>query len=48
MLAHHQGQIWNAAQFAQAFGMSSMTMKRYLGILEGAGVMRVTGNPMAS
>ena len=41
MLAHHQGQIWNAAQFAQAFGMSSMTMKRYLGILEGAGVMRV-------
>lgn len=41
MLAHHQGQIWNASQFAQAFGMTSMTMQRYLGILEGAGVMRV-------
>lgn len=30
MLAHHQGQIWNAAQYAQAFGMSRVTMQRYL------------------
>jgi uncharacterized protein len=47
MLAHHHGQIWNASQFAQAFGMSSMSMQRYLGILESAGVIRVV-SPFAA
>jgi predicted AAA+ superfamily ATPase len=41
MLAHHHGQIWNASQFASAFGMSHTTMQRYLGFLEQAGVMRI-------
>jgi uncharacterized protein len=47
MLAHHHGQIWNASQFAQAFGMSSVSMHRYLGILESAGVIRIV-NPFAA
>lgn len=41
MLAHHQGQIWNASQFASAFGLSPPTMQHYLGILQDMGIVRV-------
>jgi uncharacterized protein len=35
MLAHTHGQTWNAAEAARAFGISEMTVRRYLEILEG-------------
>jgi len=41
MLAHIHGQIWNAAQLATSLGLSSMTMRRYLDILQGAYMVRV-------
>src|ERR1700733_15259745 len=33
MLAHYHGQIWNAAEFSRAFGMSSKVIRHYLDIL---------------
>lgn len=33
MLAHYHGQIWNAAEFSRAFGMSEKTVRHYLDIL---------------
>ncbi len=30
MLAHWHGQVWNAAEFARSFGVSEMTVRRYL------------------
>ena len=41
MLAHNQGQLWNAAALARNFGVSEMTVRRYLDHLEGALVVRV-------
>ena len=41
MLAHIHGRIWNAAQLATSLGLSSMTMRRYLDILQGAYMVRV-------
>jgi len=41
MLAHTHGQIWNAAQLAVSLGLSSMTVRRYLDILQGAFMIRV-------
>lgn len=41
MLAHTHGQIWNAAQLAVSLGISNMTARRYLDILQGAYMVRV-------
>ncbi len=41
MLAHTHGQIWNAAQLAVSLGLSNMTVRRYLDILQGAFMIRV-------
>ncbi len=41
MLAHAHGQIWNAAQLAASLGLSHMTARRYLDILNGAYMVRV-------
>ncbi len=41
MLAHAHGQIWNATQIAVSLGLSSMTARRYLDILNGAYMVRV-------
>ncbi|MCB9898678.1 MAG: ATP-binding protein [Planctomycetes bacterium] len=40
MLAHWHGQIWNASEFARAFGVSVPTIGRYLDQLEGTLVVR--------
>jgi len=41
MLAHYHGQIWNGAEFARSLGISEMTVRRYLDILEGVFMVRV-------
>lgn len=41
MLAHYQGQVWNAAEFARALGANQATARRYLDILRGAYMVRV-------
>ena len=41
MLAHYHGQIWNASEFARSFGMSDMTIRRYLDILTETFMVRV-------
>lgn len=41
MLAHYHGQIWNAAEFARSFGVSDMTVRRYLDLLAGTFIVRV-------
>lgn len=41
MLAHYHGQIWNASEAARAFGVSDMTVRRYLDILDGVFMIRV-------
>jgi uncharacterized protein len=41
MLAHYHGQIWNAAEASRSFGVSDMTVRRYLDILEGVFMVRV-------
>lgn len=33
MLAHYHGQTWNASEFARSFGVSDVTVRRYLDIL---------------
>jgi uncharacterized protein len=40
MLAHWHGQIWNASEFARAFGVSVPTVGRYLDQLESTFVVR--------
>jgi len=40
MLAHYHGQTWNAAEFARSFGVSDMTVRRYLDVLAGTFVVR--------
>ena len=40
MLAHYHGQIWNGAEFARAFGVSDMTVRRYLDLLAGTFLVR--------
>lgn len=40
MLAHYHGQIWNASEFARSFGVSNMTVGRYLDILSRTFVVR--------
>jgi hypothetical protein len=41
MLAHYHGQIWNASEFARSFGVSDMTIRRYLDVLAATFVVRV-------
>jgi len=41
MIAHYHGQIWNASEFARSFGVSEVTIRRYLDILAGAYVVRI-------
>lgn len=40
MLAHYHGQIWNAAEFARAMGVSEPTTRRYLDLLSDAFMVR--------
>ena len=40
MLAHYHGQVWNAAEFARAFGTSAPTVRRYLDQLTSAFAVR--------
>jgi len=41
MLCHYHGQILNHAEFARSFGVSDMTVRRYLDILEGTFMVRL-------
>jgi len=41
MLCHYHGQILNHAEFARSFGVSDMTVRRYLDILEGTFIIRL-------
>ncbi len=41
MLAHYHGQIWNASEFARAFGIAATTVRRYLDLLASAYVVRL-------
>lgn len=41
MLAHYHGQIWNGAELSRALGISEVTVRRYLDILEGVFMIRV-------
>ena len=40
MLAHYHGQVWNASEFARSFGVSDITVRRYLDILTSALIVR--------
>ncbi len=40
MIAHYHGQIWNGAELARAFGVSGMTVRRYLDTLTSSLVLR--------
>jgi predicted AAA+ superfamily ATPase len=39
MIAHYHGQVWNGAELARAFGVSAMTVRRYLDLLTSALVL---------
>jgi len=41
MLCHYHGQVVNYSEFARSFGVSDMTVRRYLDILEGTFVVRL-------
>lgn len=41
MLAHYHGQIWNASEFARAFGVSHHVIRRYLDTLQATFMVRV-------
>ncbi len=41
MIAHYQGQVWNAAEFARSLGSSEATARRYLDLLAGAYMVRI-------
>ncbi|HPO13137.1 MAG TPA: ATP-binding protein [Candidatus Hydrogenedentes bacterium] len=41
MLCHYHGQIINYSEFARSFGVSDMTVRRYLDILEGTFMVRL-------
>jgi uncharacterized protein len=41
MLCHYHGQLLNHAELARAFGVSDMTVRRYLDILEGTFMIRL-------
>lgn len=41
MLCHYHGQVMNYAEFARSFGISDMTVRRYLEILAGTFMVRI-------
>ncbi len=41
MIAHYHAQIWNASELSRAFGVSDVTVRRYLDMLAGTFVVRV-------
>lgn len=41
MLCHYHGQVLNYSEFARSFGVSDMTVRRYLDILEGTFMVRL-------
>jgi hypothetical protein len=41
MLAHYHGQVWNASEFSRSFGVSDMTVRRYLDLLAATFVVRI-------
>ena len=41
MLCHYHGQVLNCAELARAFGISDVTVRRYLDILEGTFMVRL-------
>jgi len=41
MLCHYHGQVINFAEFSRSFGVSDMTIRRYLEILEGTFMVRL-------
>ena len=41
MLSHYHGQLMNYAEFARSFGISDMTVRKYIDILEGTFMVRV-------
>jgi hypothetical protein len=41
MLAHYHGQVWNAAEFARAFGVAETTVRRHLDQLVGTFALRL-------
>jgi predicted AAA+ superfamily ATPase len=40
MIAHYHGQVWNGAELARAFGVSGVTVRRYLDMLTSSLVLR--------
>jgi predicted AAA+ superfamily ATPase len=40
MIAHYHGQVWNGAELSRAFGVSGVTVRRYLDLLTSALVLR--------
>lgn len=40
MIAHYHGQLWNGAELARSFGVSGVTVRRYLDMLTSALVLR--------
>lgn len=40
MLAHYHGQIWDSSEFARSFGMSDVTVRRYLDLLSSLFLVR--------
>ncbi len=46
MLAHWDGQVWNASEFARAFGVSVPTVGRYLDLLAATFVVLVLLAPL--
>ena len=40
MLAHYNGQIWNASEFGRSFGVADTTVRNYLDLLSSALVVR--------
>ena len=40
MLAHYHGQIWNSSEFARSFGISDVTVRRYLDLLSSLFLLR--------
>ena len=40
MLAHYHGQVWNSSEFARSFGVSDVTVRKYLDVLTATFVVR--------
>ena len=40
MLAHYHAQVWSASEFARSFGVSDVTVRRYLDLLTGVFMVR--------